>query len=64
MNSQILSYPFTQHAVRNAFDEVDFGSWSSGIYTATFDDFMHSTESGLFEYIADLVFDGLTKTEK
>jgi Plavaka transposase len=64
MNSQILQYPFTQHALRNAFDEVDFGSWSSGIFTATFDDFMHSTESGLFEYIADLVFDGLTKTEK
>jgi hypothetical protein len=64
MNSQILQYPFTQHAIRNAFDEVDFGSWSSGIFTATFDDFMHSTESGLFEYIADLVFDGLTKSEK
>ena len=64
MNSQILSYPFTQHAVRNAFDEVDFGSWSSGIFKATFDDFMHSTESGLFEYVADLVFAGLTKTEK
>ena len=64
MNSQILQYPFTQHALRNAFDEVDFGSWNSGIFTATFDDFMHSTESGLFEYIGDLVFDGLTKTEK
>jgi|GEM_PF-4704884 hypothetical protein len=64
MNSQILQYPFTQHAIDNAFDEVDFGAWDSGIFKATFDDFMHSTESGLFEYIATLVFDGLTKTEK
>jgi len=64
MNSQILQHPFTQHAIRNAFDGVDFGSWESGIFKATFDDFMHSTESGLFEYVADLVFDGLTKTEK
>jgi hypothetical protein len=50
--------------LRNAFDKVDFGAWDSGIFKATFDNFMHSTKSGLFEYIADLVFDGLTKTEK
>lgn len=64
INAQILQYPFTQHPIRNAFRSVDFGSWESGIFTAAFDDFMHSTESGIFEYTGELAYGGLTKTEK
>lgn len=63
MNTAVLQYPYTQHAIRNAFDPVDFGAWESGIFKATFDDFMHSTESGLFEYTAELFFEALTQSE-
>lgn len=64
MNKQILSHPFTQHAINNAFEDIDFGSWSSGIFAASFDDFMHSTESGIFEYLGEVVYHGLTASEK
>ena len=64
MYRSILRNPFTTHPIKNAFEEVDFGSWQSGIHDATFDDFMHSVEGGMVSYISETVYDGLTKKEK
>ena len=64
MFRSILRYPFTTHAIKNAFDGIDFGSWSAGIHDATCDDFMHSVEAGMISYITESVYDGLTKKEK
>jgi len=60
----ILRHPYTMHPLHNAFDDVDFGSWLCGIHDATFDDFMHSVESGMISYITETVYGGLTKKEK
>lgn len=59
----ILRHPFSMHPIRNAFDGIDFGSWSAGIHDATFDDFMHSVEAGMIAYITETVYGGLTKGE-
>ena len=59
----ILSRPFTSHPVFSAFADIDFGSWESGVYDATFDDFMHSAEEGLIENIGTTLFDGLVSSE-
>ena len=60
----ILRHPFTTHPIKNAFTNIDFGSWSAGIHDASFDDFMHSVEGGMVAYITEAVYDGLTKKEK
>jgi len=59
----ILRHPFSMHPIKNAFDGIDFGSWSAGIHDATFDDFMHSVEAGMIAYITETVYGGLTKAE-
>ena len=64
MFRSVLRYPFTTHPIKNAFDGINFGSWKAGIHDATFDDFMHSVESGMISYITETVYDGLTKKEK
>jgi len=64
MFRSILRHPFTTHPITNAFDGINFGSWSAGIHDATFDDFMHSVEAGMVAYISETVYDGLTKKEK
>ena len=64
MYRSILRNPFTTHPIKNAFEEINFGSWQSGIHDATFDDFMHSVEGGMVSYISETVYDGLTKKEK
>jgi hypothetical protein len=64
MFRSILRHPYTTHPITNAFDGIDFGSWSAGIHDATFDDFMHSVEAGMVAYITESVYDGLTKKEK
>ena len=43
---------------------MDFGSWKSGIFDATHDDFMHSAESGLFVYMSDALYQGLKPKER
>ena len=63
MFTRILNRPYTSHAVKNAFAGIDFGSWSGGVYDATFDDFMHGTESGLLTYIGTSIFGGLQPKE-
>jgi hypothetical protein len=63
MFKRILNRPYTSHAVKNAFDEMDFGSWSGGVYEATFDDFMHGAELGLLTYIGTSIFGGLQPKE-
>jgi hypothetical protein len=64
MFRSILRHPFTTHPIENAFNDIDFGSWTAGIHDATFDDFMHSVEAGMITYIAETVYAGLTKKEK
>jgi len=59
----ILSKPFTTHPVVSAFHGMDFGAWKSGVYDATFDDFMHSCEEGMMENIGTTLFDGLVSSE-
>jgi len=63
MFNVILSKPFTTHPVVSAFHGMDFGAWKSGVYDATFDDFMHSCEEGLMENIGTTLFDGLVCSE-
>ena len=63
MFNSILSRPFTAHPVISAFHGIDFGSWTSGVYDATFDDFMHSFEEGMMENIGSTLFDGLVPSE-
>jgi hypothetical protein len=63
MLTRILNRPYTSHAVKNAFDDIDFGSWSGGVYDATYDDFMHATESGLLTYIGTAIYGGLQPKE-
>lgn len=63
MFNVILSRPFTTHPVISAFHGMDFGAWKSGVYDATFDDFMHSCEEGMMENIGTTLFDGLVSSE-
>lgn len=64
MYRSILRHPYTMHPIQNAFEGMNFGSWSAGIHDASFDDFMHSVEAGTMSYIAETVYNGLTKKEK
>ena len=64
MNSTFLEHPYGCYAIANAFSDIDFGGWSAGIYEATVDDFMHSTELGMIKSICSVVYDGLQKKEK
>ena len=50
---EILGEVFTVHPLRNAWDQIGFGSNPHGIFGATLDNLMHFNESGLF--------DGVTK---
>jgi hypothetical protein len=63
MFKRVLNRPYTSHAVNNAFEGMDFGSWSGGVYDATFDDFMHGAELGLITYIGIAIFGGLKPKE-
>jgi hypothetical protein len=64
MFTRILKRPYTSHAIKNAFDGISFGAWTSGLYEAAFDDFMHSAESGLLMYIGTAIFGGLQLKER
>jgi len=64
MNSTFLEHPYGCYAVENAFANIDFGGWSAGIYEATVDNFMHSSELGMIKSICSVVYDGLQKKEK
>lgn len=63
MFNVLLSRPYTTHPVISAFHDVDFGAWTSGVYDATIDDFMHSFEEGMMENIGATLFDGLVSSE-
>jgi Plavaka transposase len=63
MNQRFLAKPYGTYPVRNAFHGADFGGWTEGIYEATLDDFMHSTELGVIKTLNEVVFQGLTKGE-
>ena len=64
MNSKFLEHPYGCYAIDNAFTDIDFGGWSAGIYEATVDDFMHSSELGMIKSMCSVVYDGLQKKEK
>ena len=61
--TKLLARPYQCHAIDNGFEGVDFGAWSHGVYDATFDDFMHSAESGPIAYAGKVIFDGLSEKE-
>jgi hypothetical protein len=63
MNQRFLVKPYGTYPVHNAFHGADFGGWMEGIYEATLDDFMHSTELGVIKTLNEVVFQGLTKSE-
>jgi hypothetical protein len=63
MNDKVLTKTYGTYPIVNGFEGADFGSWAGGIYEATLDDFMHSTELGVIKSINEVVFKGLTKTE-
>ena len=63
MNHRFLAKPYGTYPVHNAFHGADFGGWTEGIYEATLDDFMHSTELGVIKSLNEVVFQGLTKSE-
>ena len=63
MNQRFLAKPYGTYPVHNAFHDADFGGWTEGIYEATLDDFMHSTELGVIKTLNEVVFQGLTKGE-
>ena len=54
-----LKNPLSTHSIKNDYFGMDFGSWESGIFGATHDDFMHSAESFLFCFITNSLYDGL-----
>lgn len=64
MFRSILRHPYTTHTIKNAFEGMQFGSWSTGIHEATFDDFMHGVEAGMIAYVTEAVYDGLTQKER
>ena len=43
----LLKNPLSTYPIKNAYC-MDFGSWESGIFDTTHDDFMNSAESGFF----------------
>jgi hypothetical protein len=63
MNQRFLAKPYGTYPVVNAFEGADFGGWTEGIYEATLDDFMHSTELGVIKTLNEVIFQGLTKSE-
>ena len=63
MYRRFLVKPYGTYPIHNAFDGADFGGWTEGIYDATLDDFMHSTELGVIKTLNEVVFQGLTKSE-
>jgi hypothetical protein len=63
MNQRFLAKPYGTYPIRNAFEGADFGGWTEGVYEATFDDFMHSSELGVIKTLNEVVFQGLTKSE-
>lgn len=64
MNMDLLSRPFTSHRLSSAFAGIHFGAWECGIFDATFDDFMHSAESGVLMSVGQTTFDGLQPKQR
>ena len=59
----ILEKVFSSYPVKNAWSRVSFGSNKDGIHRAAVDDPMHYNSSGLFSYLAEIVFGGLKPKE-
>ena len=60
----LLARPYTMHPLRNAFDGVLFGANKHGVFVATADDHLHSTEAGLLLAAAQVAHDPLTEMER
>ena len=60
----ILERVFSMYSITNAFEKVWFGSNKNGVYSATLDDPMHFNESGYFQYMGDVCYASLTKSEQ
>ena len=59
----ILEKLYGMYPVQNAWSEVSFGSNPDGIYSASLDDSMHYNASGLFKYLAEVIFGMLQPDE-
>ena len=59
----LLARPYTMHPLRNAFDGIPFGSNTHGVFAATTDDHLHSTEAGLMLSLSQVAYQGLTPKE-
>ena len=60
---EILEKVFSVYPVKNAWSDVSFGSNKNGIHYASVDNAMHYNSGGLFLYLAQIPFQGLTPTE-
>ena len=60
----ILGRTFTLHPIRNAFESLSFGVNGAGIHTATLDDPLHFCNSGLFMYMGETGYLGMTTLER
>jgi len=60
---EILEKVFSVYPVKNAWSDISFGSNENGIHYATVDDAMHYNSGGLFLYLAQIAFQGLTPSE-
>jgi hypothetical protein len=61
---EILGRTYTMHAIRNAFDNVRFGSNPNGICFATLDDALHFCNSGFFLYMGEVAYLGMQGKER
>jgi len=60
----ILNKVFSMHALRNAFDGIDFGANEHGILVAATEDHLHSCEAGFMLNLAEVSYQGLVLSER
>ena len=51
------------YPISNAWSQISFGANVNGIYHASLDDPMHYSSSGMFQYLAEVAFKGLSPSE-
>ena len=60
----LLARPYTLHPLRNAFSGVSFGANRHGVFVATAEDHLHSTEAGLIDYINAVAYGFMSDKER
>jgi len=59
-----LEKVYSMYPIKNAWNDVCFGSNDNGIYRATLDDPMHYCDSGSFSYLTQVAFLSMTTKER